>query len=188
MNAGWIVLSLGLVAAMAQAQYVDPMEQQRCVWRCLADSPGNTSPQYHQCVARHCTAPQYRAPEAGAPWTGGIAADGVTRYAGLTAGSAGAPGLYYMCDRRGQSYLMLYRHEGPPGMMRFRIGGQEFTVPFDRRRGALTVDVTPGGRFLNALIYGPSLWITDTRGGHVMSLSLHGAAAAIQAALAACRG
>lgn len=32
----------------------DPMEQQRCIWRCLADAKGNTDPRYHACVERLC--------------------------------------------------------------------------------------------------------------------------------------
>ncbi|SFU05728.1 hypothetical protein [Sedimentitalea nanhaiensis] len=191
MKARWLGLLVGFAAQMAQAQYVDPMEQQRCIWRCLAGSPGNTSPQYHQCVARFCTpqtAPQYSAPSFARHWKSGIAADGQTRFAGADVGQEGGPGLYYMCDRQGQSYLMLFRHQGPPGMMRFRIGAQDFTVPFDRSRGELTVNVTPGGRFLNALSYGQSVWISDMHGGHVMHLNLQGAAAALQGAMAGCRG
>lgn len=185
------VLSVCIAAQLAQAQSADPMEQQRCIWRCLAGSPGAHSAQYNQCVQRFCvqhSPPQSSVPAIVTPWKSGVAADGRTHFAGAEAGQGGGPGLYYMCDRQGQSYLMLYRHQGPPGMKRFRIGAQDFTVPFDRSRGELTMNVTPGGQFLNALVYGQSAWISDAQGGHVMNVNLQGAAAAMQAAIAACRG
>ncbi len=191
MRLGWLAAVGVLLAQQGQAQYVDPMEQQRCVWRCLASSPGNTSPQYHACVARLCSAQSvtpYAAPATAPPWKSGIAADGKTRFAGVDAGQAGGPGLYYMCDAQGQSYLMLYQLQAPAGLMKFRIGTQEFPVPFDRSRGALTVNVVPGGSFLNALAYGQRVWISDMRGNHVMNLALQGAAAALQGVIAACRG
>lgn len=187
----WMVLLICLAAQTSQAQSGDPMEQQRCIWRCLADSPGASSPRYHQCVERLCvepSAPQYKAPATATLWKSGVAADGVTRFAGVDVGQEGGPGFYYMCDRQGQSYLMLFRHQGPPGMMRFRIGAQDFTVPFDRSRRELTMNVIPGGNFLNALAYGQTAWISDVYGGHVMSVNLQGAAVALQGAFAACRG
>ncbi|MDU9003185.1 hypothetical protein [Sedimentitalea todarodis] len=191
MRTCWIAALICLAASVAQAQSGDPMEQQRCIWRCLAGSPGAHSAQYNQCVERLCVqrpTPQYSAPAVGSPWKSGLAADGVTQFAGVDAGQANGTGFYYMCDRQGQSYLMLYRHQGPPGLLRFRIGAQQFTVPFDRSRGELTMNVIPGGQFLNALIYGQSAWISDMRGSHVMSVNLQGAAAALQGAIAACRG
>ncbi len=40
----------------------DPMETQRCVWRCLSEFGPNTNPAYHQCVAAQCTAPAPASP------------------------------------------------------------------------------------------------------------------------------
>ncbi len=37
--------------ALAQG---DPMEAQRCVWRCLANARGADDPAYHACVQRQC--------------------------------------------------------------------------------------------------------------------------------------
>lgn len=43
------------IAAPAVAQDESPeMEQQRCVWSCLANSPGNDSPEYNACVKQYC--------------------------------------------------------------------------------------------------------------------------------------
>lgn len=66
-----LALCLGLLsAAPAVAQTEDPMmEQQRCVWSCLANSPGNDSPEYNACVKQYCEeigaepAPQEAAPQ-----------------------------------------------------------------------------------------------------------------------------
>ncbi len=51
-------LLLSPLAALSQ----DEMEQQRCVWRCLADSKGNTDPAYGACVERYCTEAALSAP------------------------------------------------------------------------------------------------------------------------------
>lgn len=56
--------SLAAIAATPQASTPtsatspedDPMEEQRCVWRCLANSNGNTDPAYASCVAKQCGA------------------------------------------------------------------------------------------------------------------------------------
>lgn len=191
MRVFWLALLACLAAQTAQAQSGDPMDLQRCIWRCLADSPGAQSPRYHQCVERLCVtqpAPQYTAPATASRWKSGVAADGITRFAGVDVAQEGGPGFYYMCDRQGQSYVMLFRHHGPPGLLRFRIGAQNFTVPFDRTRGELTMNVIPGGQFLNALSYGQNAWISDMQGRHVMNVNLQGATAAMQGAIAACRG
>jgi hypothetical protein len=33
----------------------DPMEVQRCVWRCLANVKGADDPAYERCVKKYCT-------------------------------------------------------------------------------------------------------------------------------------
>ncbi len=42
----------------------DEMEQQRCVWSCLANSNGNTDPAYQACVDQFCSEPALAAPAA----------------------------------------------------------------------------------------------------------------------------
>lgn len=49
-----VLLGLGATPAAAQP---DPMEEQRCVWRCLAQSRGNTDPAYDACVRAQCVRP-----------------------------------------------------------------------------------------------------------------------------------
>lgn len=67
------VLTLAFVATTAAAQE-DPMEEQRCVWRCLANSAGASDPAYNACVERQCIAggaPAAPAPQAKAAPSGG---------------------------------------------------------------------------------------------------------------------
>lgn len=49
-----VVIALALAASAAGAQGDDGMEQQRCVWSCLANSPGAASAEYNACVAQLC--------------------------------------------------------------------------------------------------------------------------------------
>ncbi len=66
------LLALLLGAEPAAAQ-MDPMEEQRCVWRCLANSRGASDPAYDACVRAQCTG---RPPRSGAaPAAGGSAKD-----------------------------------------------------------------------------------------------------------------
>lgn len=48
-----LVLALPVRAQVAD----DPMELQRCVWRCLTNSPDAASAACHQCVADVCAGP-----------------------------------------------------------------------------------------------------------------------------------
>ena len=52
-----LALMLAMSAVPATAAPDDKeMEQQRCVWRCLANSKGNTDPAYNRCVQKFCEA------------------------------------------------------------------------------------------------------------------------------------
>lgn len=70
-----LLLSLVMAYAVA-AQEADPMAEQRCVWACLANSPGAASAEYSACVAEFCSpepgqgAAASAAPAAPAPETG----------------------------------------------------------------------------------------------------------------------
>ncbi|WP_099557381.1 hypothetical protein [Hartmannibacter diazotrophicus] len=52
-----IVLVLAILGAISVPAHAedDPMEVQRCVWRCLANSRGADDPAYHACVDRMCS-------------------------------------------------------------------------------------------------------------------------------------
>jgi Putative peptidoglycan binding domain len=62
-NTAVVALCMAPSASLSQ----DEMEQQRCVWRCLADSTGNTDPAYDACVARNCVESPAPAPAGPAP-------------------------------------------------------------------------------------------------------------------------
>lgn len=49
-----LVLVMTLAAPVAAQDESPEMEQQRCVWSCLANSPGNDSPEYNACVKQYC--------------------------------------------------------------------------------------------------------------------------------------
>ncbi|AVO39199.2 hypothetical protein [Pukyongiella litopenaei] len=177
------------LAALAQDD--DPMALQRCVWRCLADSKGADDPVYHQCVADHCSEREYGAAETALPqqWSHGTASDGVTRFAGVAAPSGDGSGFYYMCDGRGQSYVMLYAADAPAGPMTLFVSGQRFPVVLDRSRQQLTANMQPRGPFLTQVIGAPEtgrLSAVDAGGKTVMQVGLAQAARAVQATIAAC--
>jgi len=47
----WLFLSLSTISGSAAD---DPMEVQRCVWRCLANAKGADDPAYERCVKKYC--------------------------------------------------------------------------------------------------------------------------------------
>ncbi|MBL4927603.1 hypothetical protein [Fuscibacter oryzae] len=49
-----VALVLAIAAPVAAQDESPEMEQQRCVWSCLANSPGNDSPEYNACVKQYC--------------------------------------------------------------------------------------------------------------------------------------
>lgn len=180
-------LVLGTAPLMAQQD--DPMAMQRCIWACLANSPGAASAEYNACVDRQCSdigGAQADDPPPVSQWQSGVASDGRTRFAGVARSGGHRGGLYYMCDAQGQSYLALIGVEGPPGTYRVRVGRADLPVPFDRRRVELSVDVVPGGQVMRAL-EGPGMGtILDPSGRVVFAQSLTGGAAALRETYAAC--
>ncbi|MEW9920773.1 hypothetical protein AB2B41_14250 [Marimonas sp. MJW-29] len=183
----WLVC-FGLAGTVAAQE--DPMEVQRCVWSCLANSPGVQSHEYHQCVERFCVAPRGEADQSPLPvqsdWGSGVATDGRHQFAGTQAEQG--YGLYYFCFA-GQSFLTLSELPLPPGQYRMLIGTTEYIVPFDMTRGALSVNVPPVSPFMAALRTGGE-WATlrSMAGEHLIRFSLRGADAHIGRAVSACFG
>ncbi len=180
---GCLLALLGTGSALAQG---DPMEMQRCIWRCLANSAGASDPAYHQCVARVCSTigaaqVQPQAPQVpnAQSWVSGVATDGVTRFAGILAREGAAQGLYYMCTFRGQSYLALFGFEGPGGPLQIQIDSVAYAVNFHRNRGELTFDIPSGSPFLESLPRGQRLRVVNTAGSLLLDVPLAGAWAAL---------
>lgn len=187
-----ILLASLIFPVALQAQENDPMAMQRCVWSCLANATGNTDPAYHQCVSRHCKELEPARPASPALpqlWRQGIASDGVTRFAGVDTPAGDGSGFYYMCDGRGQGYLMLYAADLPPGQVDLYVGAQKFPALFDLRRLRLTTDVAPASPFMTRLRAASAhdrLSVVDGRGHTVMQVGLQGVGAALHGVLAAC--
>lgn len=182
-----LVLLAGAVPAVLAGEE-DPMAVQRCVWSCLANSPGASSPEYQQCVQRHCSGfePPVPNPEAPSDWQGGIAGDGVHRYATTQAEQGYA--FTYFCAP-GQSFFVLGDLPVPPGQYRLVIGTVAYVVPFDMTRGALSVSIPPASPFMDGVRGGGDmLTVTDMQGAHMIRFSLRGADAAIGEAVRGCFG
>ncbi|MES0884205.1 peptidoglycan-binding protein [Roseibium sp. SCP14] len=50
----FLAAMVGSTLVPAFAQSSDPMDLQRCIWGCLANSKGNDDPAYHACVKQFC--------------------------------------------------------------------------------------------------------------------------------------
>ncbi len=171
------------------------MALQRCVWRCLADSPGAASAEYNECVARLCTedgAPSGAGATSSSPaaisgtWRGGIAADGRTVFAGVDSPAGDGSGLFYMCDTAGQSYLMLYAADAPPGAFHLEVAGQRYTLNFDMARQQLTSNVAPRQGVLSALASGSSVSVVNPLGDRMFQVGLGNSRSTLEQAYSAC--
>ena len=182
-----LILVFLVGAVRTAAAQDDPMVLQRCIWSCLANSPGASSPQYNLCVEERCVESQQQ-PASAAPsdWHAGIASDGLHRFATTPAEQGYA--FTYFCSP-GQSYFVLDSLPNPAGQYRLIIGTIEYLVPFDRVRGALSVNIPPASPFMDGVRRGGD-WLTvqTMQRGHVIRFSLRGADTAIGDAIEACFG
>ena len=174
------------------------MEVQRCIWRCLADSPGAESAQYHQCVAAKCNeAPASPAlPRAAAPtvapfsafpdWSFGATADGLGRYAGQYAAKTGNL-IYYTCDGSGTQNLLLSGEvEGPGGVLTLDVDGQAFGLWFEPSPGGYTARLEPGSPVPELLMRAARLEVRNEAGWSLGQFAMGGARQAIGSAQASC--
>ncbi|MFT4149525.1 MAG: hypothetical protein QM656_04945 [Paracoccaceae bacterium] len=189
-----MVMMAGLaLAGPAAAQLSDDspeMEMQRCVWRCLADSPGAGSVEYNQCVERQCSddpAPP-AAPTARAPaWQVGTTSDGAGRYAGVSDPES-AGHLFYMCDASGQSLLKFQGISGEGIVALVKIDGAEQKVAFVGDGTSLYMQVPVNGAVFAALSRGRELSLLDGSDAmRVARFPLAGSSQAIAAARVGCR-
>ena len=169
------------------AQVEDPMDVQRCVWRCLADSSGPASAEYNQCVVSLCSGqPAAPRPSVAAPaWRAGLASDGVHRFAGADAEQG--YGFYYFCTPQA-SFFALTALPMAAGQYRFVIGDVAYLVPLDRSRGDLSVNIPPGDAFMQGVQEGSWLRVEALNGASLVQFSLSGAGESINSAVQGCFG
>lgn len=193
---GWMFIALaaaaqaGPVAAQADVEDSPEMEMQRCVWSCLANSPGADSAEYNACVARLCDdgaaepAPQTNQPSG---WTVGVTSDGRGHYAGVADPQVQTQ-LFYMCDAAGQSLLKFQGISGEGIVAVLTIDGVPQSVPFLSDGTSLYALAPVDGPLFAALLRGRSLSLRDgPQGPGVGDYSLTGSSQAIARARSGCR-
>ncbi len=185
---------------LAAAAQDDPMEAQRCVWQCLAASPGAASAEYNACVAARCNdspAPQAAPPPApgpaavpqARPWTGGATADGRGHWAGVRSVEGGTD-LLLICGPGGVRFLQVVGPEGgvAPADLIFVVDGAAHVVTFQQMEAvSATAVLSADAPVIAALAGGRSLILLNPAGYQLGRFGLAGAQAQISAALAACR-
>jgi hypothetical protein len=166
----------------------DPMEVQRCVWRCLAGSPGADSREYNDCVLRLCSGsaagPAPQSPRSG--WSGGVTADGRGRYAAARDPGTGND-LYVICAAGGQGWLMLNGPEGPSARLMVVVDGAAHALDFAEQGGGYYAPAAPDSAVVLALMQGRRAGVVNGVGTALGDFDLAGAGAAIGAALQGCR-
>lgn len=192
MGAGFAICMGWAVQGFAQG-YEDPMELQRCIWRCLADSPGAASQQYAQCVEALCSdgppepfAPSYSnqryGNQANAPlWFATRTGDGQGNLAGVEDPLTGNS-FFVMCDAKGRHNLALFGPEGPDAPLVLNIGAQRFEREFVGYDGGYYASVAAGSAEVMALMTASDLIIANAAGSVLMQIVLNGAQQAIIAA------
>jgi hypothetical protein len=140
------------MAAPAAAAEDAEMELQRCIWRCLANSKGNTDPAYHACVVKHCTEEDVATREGAGtlpPWRAVADTEmghGPTAYVrGRERSRIGELGLF--CGRRGP-VLYLADIPGEPRLpltVRIDVDGRSFVVRLDHKSGMELMGRAAGG-------------------------------------------
>lgn len=189
-----VVAVAGVPPAVAQP---DPMEEQRCVWRCLANSRGNTDPAYDACVRAQCLGqapPRNGAPRVAPPASPPLATSGWHEMRGLAYPGVGtcrgrAPCLIVSCPDRGTLAMELHAgdHAWPPeAPLRLRFGGEAFRTSLPPRASPTALYRWPvSGDLLGMLKTGDDVELEIE--GSTIRLSLAGSGRAIGSVEARCR-
>ena len=178
----WFIIWVSIcLPFMALAQDDDPMAVQRCVWACLANSPGAASAQYDQCVRARCM--EQPAVPSATDWRAGLTSNGSHHFAGIDAEQGYE--FYYFCNAA-ERYFALVGLPVSAGEHRLVIGNVAYQVPFDRRRGDLTVDLPATSVVGLAMRAGGMMDVQSLNGQHVIRFSLRGATRALQRTASAC--
>ncbi len=188
------VAALAVTGGAAFAQSAEE-ELQRCIFRCLYNSPGAESPEYNQCVETQCVAQDSQSSSVwqstqlfpdNPPYLDGRVASAST--------NDGALSISYLCGRDGDSSMLL---DGQVLRSTPVLNGREHSIRFvvdgvsthwlggSEYEGALYVAVTQTHPLLQAMMGGSTLNIDMP--GYSTTASLQGSADAIGGALSYCR-
>lgn len=189
----WLVLAMSLwpIPLWAQADDGPEWELQRCIWRCLAASPGASSAQYNQCVADSCSslaAEVEREEQSGSvqgvpqgTWFASGTGDGLGNLAGF-ADPRTQNSFYLICGVDGRRNIALFGPEGPAATLTLQVDGQTFTRAFVPYAGGYYATLPPDAPEIAALRSGRTVAVRNQNGTALIAAGLNGAAAAIAAA------
>lgn len=174
-----------LLGSPASAQ-IDVGEEQRCVWRCLADSPGAASRQYNDCVERMCVAPKPAAPKPAAPRADAWRHSGNRGAAQMASVTVGASTLAYVCQRGKPGVIGVSGLPGPDSAVQVTVDGRAIGARFATQGGTHYTVAGPGSALIGALLAGNSAQFRNPAGRSSSTFPLAGSGAAIRAAMAGC--
>jgi hypothetical protein len=186
---------LALATPGPAAAEEDPMEAQRCVWRCLSESRGASDPAYHACVRAQCSAaPRARGdgraasrpPARGPHWQRAAG----TPYPAVAECLPDNTNLCLLvsCPARGRMSLELYAVEngwGPGMPLTLRAGASQFNLTLPAR-GGNDLFRWPMDPFLLEVLKSESEVRLDGNDDQIR-LTLAGSGAAIRSVEANCR-
>ena len=184
----------GLVAAGAPPAVAqpDPMEQQRCVWRCLANSRGNTDPAYGACVRAQCSGRS--APRAALPASPPVATSAWHEMRGLPYPGVGAcrgraPCLIVSCPDHGALAMELHAGDNvwpAEAPLRLRFGSEAFRTSLPARASPTALYRWPVSSDLIGMLKSANDVVLEIEGADVR-LSLTGSGRAISSVEDRCR-
>ncbi|TLP46954.1 hypothetical protein FDK21_08040 [Cohaesibacter sp. CAU 1516] len=180
------------------------MALQRCIWSCLANSPGATSPKYHACVERNCNETQEQPAEPIQRGQRGhwsiykLSIDEPPYYDGYAANTESRNGklaLSYVCGKGGDRYISMAGRRidrlaldwADPKPVTFSFDGHPpLTLEMGEYEGALITDMLSRDALLISLLQSANrLNVRFAR--QFETFSLKGSSWAMKIALDYCR-
>lgn len=172
------VLVLSSVSVQAQSAFSEEaMEEQRCVWRCLAEFGPADRPEYNSCVEARCIA---AAPQTVPTWSVTRTVDGKGLAAGAMDRRMGTQ-LWAICAAGGgPRYIALSGTEGPGATLTLQIDQTAaFALPFRDQGWVYYAAMTPAGPILQAMATGGTVQLFNAIGTPIFAAPLTGAAQAL---------
>lgn len=182
-----MILSGVSLATPIWAQEGPEWDLQRCIWRCLAASPGAASAEYNNCVAAQCSAEEAEGDVSDSygqgRWFASGTGDGTGNLAGYVDVGTGST-FYVICGVDGRRNLALFGPEGPEAVLTLNLDGRIFSHRFVPYAGGYYARLPSAAPELTALKQSRVLVIRNEAGGTLFGADLQrsGAAAAITAA------